>query len=110
MRVFDQDVWWVDVLGRPHRLVAMSDEYLTNVITFLTEGEQRFHQGTVLRGLLEDIGALLEGRPGGQQVLEATGAPALSEVEPRAWLEGSPLMRVLRRELAARRDRAPHDE
>ena len=42
LRVFDQDVWWVDVEGRPHRLSEMTVEYRRNVLRFLLDSaEQR---------------------------------------------------------------------
>ncbi|MCU1400343.1 MAG: hypothetical protein JWN62_3452 [Acidimicrobiales bacterium] len=36
LRVFDQTEWWVDRLGRPHRLDEMTDGSRRNVIVFLT--------------------------------------------------------------------------
>jgi len=35
LRVFDQDVWWVDVLRRPHVIADMSLNYLDNVVGML---------------------------------------------------------------------------
>lgn len=38
LRVFDQDIYWVDRLGVSHPLKEMSQEYIANVIAFLVEG------------------------------------------------------------------------
>lgn len=35
LRVFDQEVQWVDIRGIPHLLQEMSREYVANVIDFL---------------------------------------------------------------------------
>ena len=41
LRVFDQSVWWVDVLRRPHPIAEMSRDYLNNVIDmFVREADQ----------------------------------------------------------------------
>ncbi|TQL47399.1 hypothetical protein FB562_0457 [Homoserinimonas aerilata] len=44
LRVFDQDLWWVDVVRRPHRVADMSGEYLANVIDSLRRGKVDFCQ------------------------------------------------------------------
>lgn len=46
LRVFDQDVWWVDVFRRPHRIAHrydLHDDHLLNVVLYLRAGAQRFH-------------------------------------------------------------------
>lgn len=35
LRVFDQDVYWVDRVGTPHLVSEMSRDYIENVVTFL---------------------------------------------------------------------------
>jgi hypothetical protein len=97
LRVFDQDVWWVDRLGRPHRLVEMSEEYVANVILHLEENARYFYFGTMRRSFIQMLGDAYYGRVNGDVVAEALGAPTLSDVSPEQWLESTPLMRRLRR-------------
>ena len=49
LRVFDQDIWWVDRLGIPHSLEQMSEEYRRNVIAFLLEYAEGYHLSMCLR-------------------------------------------------------------
>jgi hypothetical protein len=79
-RVFDQDLWWVDVTGTPRTVRQLSDEHLDNVVQFLVDG------ATVFR---------LANRPG-----------RLDRVNDRQtdleWLNNTPLMRGLRAEVSRR--------
>ena len=102
LRVFDQDIWWVDIKEVPHRLVEMSDEYLSNVIGFLLAYAEHFHADTVMRWRLQECGDNLLGRPSGEALARAAGVPDLAELAPEVWLESTPLMRALRRTLASR--------
>lgn len=102
LRVFEQDIWWVDAGQEPHRLTEMSEEYLTNVVTFLTAGVEYFYQAQGKRLLLEILTDALVGRDNAELVALAAGAPALSDITPASWLAGTPLMRALHRELERR--------
>lgn len=103
LRVFDQGIWWVDVMQRPHRLTEMSPQYLGNVIAHLHEQVDHFYQGHCRRDLIEMACDVLTGRPNIDLVAEAAGAPALGDLTPPTWLQGTPLMRALVAELARRR-------
>ncbi|WP_277454100.1 hypothetical protein [Janibacter sp. DB-40] len=46
---------------------------------------------------------VLTGRPNIDLIAEAAGAPAVGDLTPTAWLQGTPLMRALVTELARRR-------
>jgi hypothetical protein len=96
LRVFDQDVWWVDRLGQPHLLVEMGEEYIGNVVVHLEENATYFYHGTIRRNFIQMLGDAYYGRVSGDVAAEASGAPALSDVTPEAWLESTPLMRRLR--------------
>lgn len=102
LRVFEQDTWWVDREGCPHRLTQMSDDYLHNVIDFLGASVDAFHLAALSRTVVEMLRETLTGVPGVETLACAAGAPTLGDVTPAAWLEGTPLMRSLRRELARR--------
>lgn len=96
LRVFDQDVWWVDRLGEPHLIEDMCDDYLANVIAHLEESVVSFYYGSLQRSLGQMIGDVLLGRVNADLVASAAGAPGMEELTPTEWLEGTPLMRRLR--------------
>lgn len=96
LRVFDQDVWWVDIGQRPHRLTEMPWSYITNVVAFLARDAEYFFHETMRRGVLQIWGDLLLGRVPTDLVVHSLGAPALTDLTPSQWLEATPLMRALR--------------
>ena len=79
LRVFDQGVWWVDVLRRPHCLAEMRTDYLQNVQAFLLCGSRSFFDTYHQRS--------------------ETPAPSVAPVE---WVESTELMRAIRTELTSR--------
>ena len=93
LRVFDQDVYWVDRFGTPHRLDEMDVGYLTSVVMHLRENCRYFFIGTLRRHVLQIDGDLELGR---SPVLPVT-LPTFGEPLPTpvAWLDGTPLMRRL---------------
>ncbi|WP_157682885.1 hypothetical protein [Nocardioides scoriae] len=103
LRVFDQDVWWVSRVGEPHRLGAMSEEYVENVIAFLVECAETYFVETQRRWFIQTMGdQLLFGEPGADVLAVAAGAPVWSDLDAITWLESTPLMRALRSRLAGR--------
>lgn len=96
LRVFDQDVYWVDRLGQPHRLEAMDDAYRRNVIDFLVVRTERFFGDTCLRTVIQTAGDALLGRTSAELLVVAAGGPATPDLDPSDWLESTPLMRRLR--------------
>ncbi|MHA3838270.1 hypothetical protein ACXR8F_21360 [Terrabacter sp. AAH1] len=97
LRVFDQDVWWVNIAQQPHPLEGMSLEYISNVIGFLEAHVEYFYVLTVRREILQRYGDAMLGRVSAEAVAEAAGATSLCQLSPREWLESTPLMRRLRR-------------
>lgn len=97
LRVFDQDVYWVDRFGAPHLLEEMDEAYRRNVIGHLTAHVEGFYAGTLRRATFQMLGDALLGRVSGEVVAGALGAPTLTELTPVEWLESTPLMRRLRR-------------
>ena len=53
IRVFEQDIWWVDIAGHQHVLAAMSQDYLRNVLIFLFEGAHSFHLTVIAKRAIE---------------------------------------------------------
>jgi hypothetical protein len=45
VRVFDQDIYWVNIEGEPFYISEMSPEYISNVITFLLESLEAYYLG-----------------------------------------------------------------
>ena len=87
LRVFDQDTWWVDRLGRPHLIENMPKDYIDNVIAFLIENEKYFYQGTVMRALLQTTTDILEGL----SILPGLDPNVLLKMTPHDWLQSTPL-------------------
>lgn len=102
LRVFDQDVWWVDRLGHPHELTQMSGEYVTNLITFLTQNREDFFIAVQRCARIQAFGDLcLFGDPGGDALAVELGGPTWDDLTAETWLESTPLMRALRRRARA---------
>lgn len=98
LRVFDQDVWWVDRHGHPHVIAHMSDEYIANVISFLTQFREDYFVDSQRRAHIQALGDLyLFGDPGGDALAAALGGPTWEDLTAETWLESTPLMRALRR-------------
>ena len=106
LRVFDQDQWWVDRNHTPHMLTDMSVLYVERVIDLLESLAEYYYLMTVRRDLLQRMGDEMLGRVSTDTVAESAGVTPLRDLTPQAWLEGSPLMRALRRRLASREDGA----
>lgn len=94
--LFDQDRWWVDREQRRHLLDELSDAYLSNIIGHLERHAEHYYFTALRRSLHEMIEAVAAGHIPGEVVADALGATPLTALTPRAWLEGTPLMRALR--------------
>jgi hypothetical protein len=97
MRVFDQAVWWVDRLGRPHRLEAMSMVYRCNVIAFLVKSVEQRWLDEVSREALTAITDAILGKVSFPVLARQAGLDLTVDVDPETWLESTPLVRRLRR-------------
>lgn len=95
-RVFEQDVYWVNVKGEPFLLEEMSDEYRWNVIVFLHRHVTYYHVNAAVRGAVTALGDVLRGKVNGDLLSQHFGAPAVTDLSPIEWLESTPLMRRLR--------------
>lgn len=104
LRVFDQGQWWVNRQQTPHLVTDMSVEYVEGVIGMLEANAEYFYFMTVRRDLVQRLGDTMLGRISTDTVGECAGVTPLLDLTPHAWLEGSPLMRALRKQLAIPRD------
>jgi hypothetical protein len=95
LRAFDQDVYWVDRNGDPHRIDSMGEEYIRNVRTMLLERAAEFHSVSILRECLQSVGDALCGRVSAGVLVSDLGVGSLQESAPQVWLHSTPLMRRL---------------
>lgn len=94
-RVFDQDIYWVDINGKPHLLTEMSEDYLENVLVLLFEGMERFYFGALVRSTIGIIDDLFSGNPNSEVLANELGITPISEMEPAEWLASTPLVRKI---------------
>lgn len=97
LRVFDQDVYWVDGVGNPHRIDDMSSDYVDNVVSMLAGRADTFHKASMLREAVQCVGDALLGRVNSLLLVDELGTGSLDQVEAHAWLNSTPLLRRLRR-------------
>lgn len=95
LRVFDQDVYWVDRNGDPHYIDSMEEEYIRNVRTMLIERATEFHSVSILRECLQSVGDALCGRVSAGVLVSDLGVGSLQGSAPQVWLHSTPLMRRL---------------
>jgi len=94
-RVFQQDEYWVDIAGNPHKLEQMPSEYRLNVIMFLRENEKYFFGQTILRTASEVVCDALEGNTNAELMLLGLGVDTIFDLDADEWLNSTPLMRKL---------------
>lgn len=95
-RVFDQDIYWVNVHGEAFVLSAMSGTYRRNVIAFLIRDAAYFHANAALRSMVTAYTDALLGRVSGELLADELGVVRTIDLNPLEWLESTPLMRRLR--------------
>lgn len=96
MRVFEQDVWWIDIHGQEHLLEEMSTDYLNNVVRHLFENLEHFHLGNGLRFSIERLLTVLpfDGAPRNfdQYIDYVENKESPLELPSAAWLNATPLV------------------
>ena len=55
LRVFDQEVYWVDRIGTPHLVLQMSRDYIENVITFLVDLREQYFTDSQRRAIFRHL-------------------------------------------------------
>jgi hypothetical protein len=91
LRVFDQDIWWIDRDGAAHRIAEISSDYVEAVVMFLREHQHYFHLGVQMRWAIQAAGDAMLVRP-----VIPEPAPRARDVDASSWLEGTRLMLRLR--------------
>lgn len=92
LRVFEQDLWWVDITGSPPRIAAISADYRAAAIDILTASANYRYLKIAIRRWVTHAGATLYGLPAPPPDLDPDDGAARSPVE---WLQGTPLMIAL---------------
>ncbi len=105
-RVFEQDVWWVDIRGQEHLIKEMTLDYLNNVIKHLFANVNHFHSHAVTRDSIErfladnPLGPGPEDMEGYRAYLAAKVSP--TKLEPGEWLFGTVLVQRMYEEIDSR--------
>lgn len=95
LRVFDQDVYWVDRNGAPYCLCDMGEEYLFNVLLMLESRSEEFHHATIARQAAQTIGDAFYGRVSGESLATALTTGSVRDSTPHTWLYSTPLYRKI---------------
>jgi hypothetical protein len=97
LRVFDQDVYWVDRNGDPHHIDEMGEEYVANVVVMLVDRAGEFHNTMVVRETFQMAGDALQGKVSGSVIAAGLGIGSVADTDAATWLHSTPLMRRLLR-------------
>ena len=93
LRVFEQDEWWVDRFGQPHRLGEMDPAYRRNLLAFLYAQAPFFHRAMVIRGVIEVF--VTPAVTGVDVDLDEMLGPQIRESDSSKWMASTPLARRL---------------
>ena len=90
-RVLDQCEWWVDGLGRAHRLTDLEPAWRRGIATYLYRKATDLH---AVCALCEAVGVCDSAAR--YLAAIASGAPAIADVDASTWLESTEFFRALR--------------
>lgn len=110
-RVFNQDTWWVNINGEAFLLTEMTTDYLTNVLGFLFQGQERFYSKdvvgyaidktltTVFQGFIDVAGLGENFVPndwlGYTEFIDNLPNPIEQYSSPAEWLSNTPLVKKI---------------
>lgn len=97
IRVFEQDVYWVNTQGEPFRLDEMSHEYRLNVINFLFNDAEHMYITMLKKYALTIIREVQKSGTGPLPLDHPlmVAAVSLNEKNPVEWLNSTPLVKRL---------------
>lgn len=101
-RVLDQEYYWVTAEATVLPLASMTEAHLSAVVRLLYAHATPMHLDAMVDALLDVIDARSAGETTAEQLTHDLTGQSIASVSSDAWLESTPLMRALRRELAAR--------
>lgn len=94
IRVFMQDIYWVNIAGKPFLLSDMEEDYLNNVLSLLFDNAQSYYS-TIARWYMLELLSIVNGviEPP-WEYLEKTKdvSAALLLTTPHGWLSDTPLV------------------
>lgn len=107
LRVFQQNIWWVNVNGTPFLIKEMSPEYLSNVLSYLVERVDGYYVGTMKYYAICLLGVKLGAKAGFSMPNNVEEFEVLLKAEiknikgqtPLEWLESTPLWVALKNAL-----------
>jgi len=102
-RVLHQARYWVTADGVVLPLASMAGAHLSAVIRLLRARATPLHLAAMAATLADLIEACVTGGTTAEQLTHDLTGQSIASVSAHTWLESTPLMRALRRELAARR-------
>ncbi len=101
-RVLDQERYWVTAEATVLPLAGMTGAHLSAVARLLHAHATCMHLDAMFDALLDLIDARSVGETTAEQLTHDLTGQSIASVSPDVWLESTPLMRAIRRELAAR--------
>lgn len=102
-RVLDQETYWVTKEAAVLALRAMSTAHLTNVLALLHDHATRMHFNAMLDALAGLVEARATGATTAEEITDRLTGTSIATVSAEQYLDASPLVRAIRREVAARR-------
>lgn len=100
-RVLYQEHFWVTADATVLSLATMTEAHLAAVVRFLLNAHAtRLHLEAMLVALLDLLAAREVGQTTAEQLTHDLTGQSIASASPQAWLESTPLLRALRRQLA----------
>lgn len=94
LRVFEQNIYWVNRFGEPFLLVEMTQEYLQNVLVYLYRSVGSLYLGVLNKTMIEIVFDSINGLPNGDLISHEMGT-GITKQNPVEWLASTALMRKI---------------
>ena len=102
-RVLDQETYWVTRDAAVLPLRTMSTTYLRNVLSLLHDHATRMHLNAMVGALADLIEARAVGATTVEETTHMLTGTSIATVSAEQYLDASPLVRAVRREVTTRR-------
>ncbi len=102
-RVLDQATYWVTAEAAVLALRTMSTAQLINVLALLRDHATRMHLGAMVGALADLVEARAVGGTTAEEITHRLTGTSIATVSAAQYLDASPLVRAIRREVADRR-------
>ena len=94
LRVFEQDIYWVNINGEPFELTEMSQDYLRNVKIHLYADVDSFHLGFIHMKRADNALDTMRGRINDEELAMLLGV-GVDSLAPAEWLALTPLIQKI---------------